>query len=83
MTHKEIFTSMCHNLEVLSPWMWTNTYKAPVTSQMIKDKQHDTKLINEFSVMHQSTISLTLQPNCRCVHQDGGTPITLFITIII
>ena len=56
--------------------------QAPVTSQIITDKQHNTKLINEFSVLHQSTVSLTLQPNCRSVHQDGGTPITLGETII-
>jgi len=27
MTHRDILTSMCHDLEVLSPWMRTNTYK--------------------------------------------------------
>jgi len=58
--------------------------QAPVTSQIIKDKKHNTKLINEFSVLHQSTVSLTLQPNFRSVHHDGRTPITLrgSITVI-
>jgi hypothetical protein len=27
LTHREIFTNTCHDLEVLSPWMRTNTYK--------------------------------------------------------